>query len=233
MTIAEHLLRSGADVNITSSKDEIAADVASDDQVLKLLSVSGRFKRLPTLTFFSTTGLVQGAATPTAQSKSMEEPGFVPNYLQHPLFPYYDVQRRLEKAPSSQTAASTAGICQKAVLGDTSDSLTREMDKLHLLTTERILSGALPPSTSSPLLVKVRVSGSGESDFVEVELATPTYHTLVSACCEELEVSLSEVAKIRKLPNVLVRKDRDVQRMTNHQELELVLKEAATSQSDA
>ena len=68
------------------------------------------------------------------------------------------------------------------------------------------------------------MSGSGESDFVEVELATPTYHTLVSACCEELEVSLSEVAKIRKLPNVLVRKDRDVQRMTDGQELELVLK---------
>ena len=77
---------------------------------------------------------------------------------------------------------------------------------------------------SSPLLVKVRVSGSGESDFVEVEVAPPTYPALVSACCEELELSPSDVAKIRKLPNVLVRKDRDVQRMADGQELEVVLK---------
>ena len=76
----------------------------------------------------------------------------------------------------------------------------------------------------SPLLLKVRVSGSGESDFVEVEVAPPTYPALVSACCEELELSPSDVAKIRKLPSVLVRKDRDVQRMADGQELEVVLK---------
>jgi hypothetical protein len=76
----------------------------------------------------------------------------------------------------------------------------------------------------SPLLVKVRVCGSGESDFVEAEVAPPTYPALVSACCEELDLATSDVAKIRKLPNVLVRKDRDVQRMRDGQELEVVMK---------
>lgn len=38
-----------------------------------------------------------------------------------------------------------------------------------------------------------------------------------------MEASL--IAKIRKLPNILVRKDRDVQRLKEGQELEVVLKD--------
>lgn len=78
---------------------------------------------------------------------------------------------------------------------------------------------------SSPLLVKIRVSGSGESDFYEVELSSPTYETLVKACAEEIEVEESLIARIRKLPNILVRRDRDVLRLKEGQELEVVLKE--------
>ena len=81
-----------------------------------------------------------------------------------------------------------------------------------------------PASSSPPLLVKVRVVGSGESDFVEVEVPSATYPALLKACCEELEVQTTDVVKIRKLPNVWVRKDRDVQRMKEGQELEVVLK---------
>ena len=73
--------------------------------------------------------------------------------------------------------------------------------------------------------MKIRVSNSGESDFYEVELPSMTYETLVKACAEELEVEVSRIAKIRKLPNILIRKDRDVQRLKNGQELEIVLKE--------
>ena len=54
-----------------------------------------------------------------------------------------------------------------------------------------------------------------------------TYLALLTACCEELEVAAVDVAKIRKLPNVLVRKDRDVQRMRDGQELEVVLTQRA------
>ena len=66
--------------------------------------------------------------------------------------------------------------------------------------------------------------GSGECDFVEVEVGPLTYPALMTACCEELELATSDVAKIRKLPNILIRKDKDVQRMKDGQELELVLK---------
>ena len=73
------------------------------------------------------------------------------------------------------------------------------------------------------MLVKLRVADSGECDFVEVEVEYPSYQSLLRACCEELEVQPSDVIKIRKLPNIWVRKDRDVQRMKDGQELEVVL----------
>lgn len=77
--------------------------------------------------------------------------------------------------------------------------------------------------------MKVRVSGSGESDFVEVELPSLSYSSLLKSCCEELELVPHEVAKIRKLPNVWVRKDKDVQRMKEGQELEIIVKSSASS----
>ena len=84
-----------------------------------------------------------------------------------------------------------------------------------------------PSSSHPPLVVKVRQCGSGESDFVEVEVVALTYQALLHACCEELELSTTDVAKIRKLPNILVRKDRDIQRMREGQELEVVIKSEA------
>ena len=68
------------------------------------------------------------------------------------------------------------------------------------------------------------MAGSSDSDFVEVELCSLSYQVLLRACCEELEVQPSDVLKIRKLPNVWVRKDRDVGRMREGQELEVVVK---------
>ena len=74
------------------------------------------------------------------------------------------------------------------------------------------------------MIVKARIADSGETDFVEVEVEGGSYINLLQACCDELEVPLGEVAKIRKLPNILIRKDRDVARLLEGQELELVLK---------
>ena len=62
-------------------------------------------------------------------------------------------------------------------------------------------------------------------DFYEVEVPSLTHDTLLKVCAEELEVEVSHIAKVRKLPNVLVRRDRDVQRLKEGQEMEIVLKE--------
>lgn len=81
--------------------------------------------------------------------------------------------------------------------------------------------------------MKVRVSGSGESDFVEVEVPSLSYSSLLKSCSEELEVATHEIAKIRKLPNVWVRKDKDVQRMKEGQELEVIIKSGSATASIA
>lgn len=86
------------------------------------------------------------------------------------------------------------------------------------------ITTSFQPSPS--LLVKIRVCDSGESDFYEVELPSLTYEALLKYSAEELEVDVSQISKIRKLPNVLLRRDRDVQRLAEGQELEVVLKEA-------
>ena len=75
---------------------------------------------------------------------------------------------------------------------------------------------------SSPILVKVRISEGSDQDFIEVEVPSLTYQSLLLSVCEELELAPSKVTKIRKLPNVLVRKDKDVQRLKEGQELEVI-----------
>jgi len=73
------------------------------------------------------------------------------------------------------------------------------------------------------LMVKCRVAGCGDDDFVEVEVAPPTFANLVLSCCQELHVNMDSVNKVRKLPNVAVRNDREVLRFGPYQEIELVL----------
>ena len=72
-----------------------------------------------------------------------------------------------------------------------------------------------------------------EQDFYEVELprSNMTYENLLSLMCTELQVDRQIVKKIRKLPDTVVRKDKDVARFTNFQELELVLTNRSISHS--
>lgn len=84
------------------------------------------------------------------------------------------------------------------------------------------------PSNMKELVLKVRIQSSspGDNDFIEVEMDREelTYRELVRVCCYELGVSHDSVERIRKLPNTMLRKDKDVARLQDFQELELVLK---------
>lgn len=74
--------------------------------------------------------------------------------------------------------------------------------------------------------MKVRIYGSSDPDFIEIEIPRwkLTYSVLLNICCEELDVKASQVERIRKLPNVKLRKDSDVKRLMDNQSLEIVLK---------
>ena len=84
---------------------------------------------------------------------------------------------------------------------------------------------------SSELVLKVRLANSAEKDFIEVELeeSNKTFSSLMNLMCAELGVDKNLVSKIRKLPDTIVRKDKDVGRLLDFQELELVLTNKAMS----
>nr|XP_008102731.1 PREDICTED: ankyrin repeat domain-containing protein 40 [Anolis carolinensis] len=88
-------------------------------------------------------------------------------------------------------------------------------------------TGAFPFSNMQELVLKVRIQNRTlkENDFIEIELDRQdlTYQELLRVSCCELGVHPEHVEKIRKLPNTVLRKDKDVSRLQDFQELELVL----------
>lgn len=80
-----------------------------------------------------------------------------------------------------------------------------------------------PPSAFT---VKVRICGDPFGDFVECVVPERSYACLLSASCAELGVPLDRVVRLRKLPNTLLRSDRDVERLMELQELEVVVRPA-------
>jgi len=77
------------------------------------------------------------------------------------------------------------------------------------------------------LVLKVRVANSAEKDFIEIDIPRQlTFNHLVTLMRSELDVDAKAVVKkVRKLPDTIVRNDRDVQRLRDYQELELVLEQ--------
>ncbi|XP_038554456.1 ankyrin repeat domain-containing protein 40 [Micropterus salmoides] len=86
------------------------------------------------------------------------------------------------------------------------------------------------PVNVQELVLKVRIQNPNarENDFIEVELDRQelTYRSLLRVCCRELDISTEHVEKIRKLPNTMLRKDKDVARLQDFQELEVVLEKS-------
>ncbi|OAD61946.1 Ankyrin repeat domain-containing protein 40 [Eufriesea mexicana] len=74
------------------------------------------------------------------------------------------------------------------------------------------------------LVLKIRVADAPDPDFIEIELSQSdlSYQTLIRICCQELDIDPNQIVKLRKLPNTRLRKDEDIQRLQNFQEIEVV-----------
>ena len=70
-----------------------------------------------------------------------------------------------------------------------------------------------------------------ERDYIEVELDRNnlTFSALVSLLTRELAIDRKSIYKIRKLPNTILRKDKDIKRLQDFQEVEVVLTNKASS----
>ena len=125
---------------------------------------------------------------------------FEPNYLRSPQLVYVD---RMSSRPADTTTHTATKV---------------------LPVVEKAQSNPMPAAVAQhSLTVKVRVAGDSETDFVEVDVDDLTFSGLLKACANELDLRQEDIVKVRKLPNVLVRKDRDVQRLTVGTELEVCL----------
>ena len=207
VSIVQILLQNGADISIKNFKGELASDLTTLREILAVLKIE------PDEDF----------ARRCAEGTSKLP--IVPNYLKSPLFPY-STQDNVDDSVLLSSPSSMSATCNS--------HLSSANDRVEHKPTEgtshkgasgggKNLTSESTTSATSPFVFRVRVSGSNDSDFVEVEVPSLSYSSLLKACCEELEVGHHEITKIRKLPNVWVRKDRDVQRLKEGQELEIIL----------
>lgn len=199
----QYLILNGADTSIKTNKGETASQLVSSEDALKLLGCNQQeIKELLRI----------------AKAKNSQLP-VIPHYLEHPTFPYTTIEELDSIAGHDHTPNTTPGsyttVSHTHI--DSSDMPVNStaMNSAH--------SGPISVGTGSGLLVKVRESGSEDEDFIEVDVPSLTYQSLLKACAYELGREWHQICKIRKLPDVLVRKDSDVQRMTDGQKLEVVL----------
>ncbi|OXB77009.1 UNVERIFIED_CONTAM: hypothetical protein H355_014831 [Colinus virginianus] len=115
-----------------------------------------------------------------------------------------------------------AVVAQLLLGGADKEILTRKGERAAQLTSRREIHRML-----GELVLKVRIQNPSlkENDFIEIELDRQelTYKELLRVSCQELGVNPEHVQRIRKLPNTMLRKDKDVARLQDFQELELVL----------
>ncbi|XP_071672747.1 ankyrin repeat domain-containing protein 40-like isoform X2 [Patagioenas fasciata] len=126
-----------------------------------------------------------------------------------------------------RTALCAPGAPAQAVPPQTRGSPTHPAPAFQPL----FFTGTFPCNMQAELVLKVRVQNLRDNDFIEIELDRQelTYQDLLRVSCCELGVNPDQVEKIRKLPNTLVRKDKDVARLQDFQELELVLVQSGSS----
>ena len=177
-------------------------------------------------------------------------PGFVPNYMAHPVFPYGQYSREKPVSvdpqaqpftvkPSRKPANVYTDIVKKERYWNTepkktsrqnSLSVSNKINKAHISPCPCICMSVISSWQSqkeehSELILKVRIANSGENDFIEIDLDVNklTYKSLLCVCSQELNIDSASIKKVRKLPNTIVRNDKDVQRLLQYQELEVFI----------
>ena len=133
----------------------------------------------------------------------------IPHYLKHQEFPY---SKRREELLNDEVLSHGMDY------DNCSTGYKRKTEQHNI---EHVYKKM---NSNDNLIVKCRIAGSEDDDFIEVEVAALTFANLLHCCCEELQINSDNVYKLRKLPNVVIRNDKDVLRLVPYQEIEIVLK---------
>ncbi|XP_057301292.1 ankyrin repeat domain-containing protein 40-like [Hydractinia symbiolongicarpus] len=195
------LMHNGGDADLKNFKGETAYDIALNKELKEILFNNHEESSTSQICQKEVQDLTKEMNNNSVFKPIPSEKKFVPNYLSNPVFPYNGRQNNLFKPQA------TNGSFQNDILNE-----SKQLKEIG-------------NDVDSELVLKVRNAASDEQDFIEIELDKKklTFDCFMQVCCEELNISKDNVKKIRKLPNTIIRKDKDVSRLKDFQEIELIL----------
>lgn len=203
--IVKYLIKEGVDTTVLTKKGETAAQLASDETIRNML----------------------GADQNVAVNSSNEALPIVPNYLRNPDFFYAQKTSNNELAMDEKRDHR-----EKADLPVVNpEGGSTRMRERHGTKNHSHDSTTLATQKDDEFVLRLRIADAEETDFIEVDFdrSNMTFQNFQAVCCAELGIeAINHVTKIRKLPNTIVRNDKDVKRLLSFQELEVVLKKGET-----
>jgi len=155
------------------------------------------------------------APLPAAPAKETKLP-ITPNYIKNPPVAYQvDLSEK-----------ETPVVVEKKARVETMEVQPRRVSA--------VVAKPVVPKQSQEVILKIRVSGGADPDYVELELPREamTLEYLTVAACEELGVEADQIERVRKMPNTRLRRDREVARLTDYQEVELVLRPSSNGHEE-
>lgn len=170
-------------------------------------------------------------ATSQSKTSNNETPlNFVPGYLANPVYAVgapalanNEVREEFKPifVPHVEQFGSLVNTYVNSMQSLEKHVEYRMCDSCHTTPVANVYVGA----NVSEIVLKVRQADQEDDDFVEVELNRKilTYDELLDVCSKEFRINRSDIKKIRKLPNTLIRRDKDVKRLQPYQELEIIL----------
>lgn len=193
--IVRYLLQQCADTRALTRKGETAGQLSTDEEIRKML----------------------GEEETINLDSEAENLPIVPNYLRNPEFFY--AQKTSENSHIGKLGCEKEGVD----LTNRDCSILCALDRNENKNSTSCIGHKQSPEE---IVLKLRISNLEDKDFVEVDLnkSSLTYENLVSICCHEFDVEADDIKRVRKLPNTIVRNDKDVKRLLPFQELEVVLK---------
>ena len=158
--------------------------------------------------------------TPTDQSAAA-----APNYLRHPVVGY-----KVDVSDIPEEDAGEGIAVNHASNHDAFGGRKRATPTFRILKVKR--SNEMTDARSDragkrmkPLSFQVRLVGREDfdRDFIEIDVPINalSFRNLVEIICDELSVNPKTIVKLRKLPNTKLRRDIEVQRLEDYQELEV------------
>lgn len=133
----------------------------------------------------------------------------MPNFVKNPVFHYSD------KSLYSSSSVSTSSSSTKLA----------EFDSLP---TAQTAQKAEEKKTNPKEEITVKLRDADELDFIEIDLdkESTSFEQFKQLILTELEYDsqCKEILKIRKLPNVLIRNTKDIKRLQENQEIEVIFK---------